>query len=142
MAKEWISPTGWEGTGWLYPERAYDEDINTGADDYVNDRTWSAYLILLHSPLVCDKVQVYLYPASVNFTSTEVDVYRDGEWVSVYSDGQWIGWKTIEFDEGIVEKMRVRSYNNHFSNNYHLYVREVDFWGEEPSGAQPYSYIM
>ena len=141
MAKDWISPTGWEGSGWAYPERAYDEDTVTGADEYVNDREWSAYLILLHSPLACDKVRIYMV-AAVQFTTTQVDVYRDGEWVSVYNAGQWSGWMEIEFDEGIVEKMRFRSYNANFSSSYHVYVREVDFWGEEPSGAQPYSFIM
>ena len=142
MAKEWISPTGWEGSGWLNPQYAYDDNLGTQADDYVNDRQWSAYLILLHSPLACDKVRIYMVASSSYFTDTQVDVYRDGEWVSVYAAGQWSGWLTIEFAEGIVEKMRFRSFNSNFSSNYHLYVRDSDFWGEEPSGAQPYSFIM
>lgn len=139
---EWISPTGHEDPGgWDYPERAYDEDISTGADEYVGDDSWSDWLTLTHSSLVCDKVQVYMV-AHYEFTDTQVQVYRDGEWVTVYDAGKWSGWKTIEFEEGIVEKMRFRSYNDHYRSNYHVYLREVDFWGEEPSGDQPYSFIM
>ncbi len=146
----WVSPVGFEdpASNWVVESRAYDDDVdanyNTNAQYYSHAAgEWSSYLIL-NAPsggLQSDRIRVLVgdsAPGTLNLLSWDIDVYRDGAWVDVYMgthgslsehhpDDDGFTWVELSFDQGLVTRMRLRSYNNNSRGTTMSRVYEADF---------------
>jgi chitodextrinase len=130
----WVSPVGFvdSASNWTVEERAYDDDIDTNYNSsaYYSSHPggeWSSFL-MLDAPaggIQSDRIRLLLgdsFPRD-NMLSWDIDVYRDGAWVGVYKGTQGSlsehdpdraghTWVELSFDQGLVTRMRLRSYNN------------------------------
>jgi len=145
----WISPVSHEdpAANWKVEERAYDDDIdlnyNTAAAYYAHaSGEWSSYIIL-NTPeggLQCDRIRVLLgdsFPVH-NTLAWDIDVYRDDAWIDVYMgtkgslsehspDNSGHEWVELAFDQGLVTRMRLRSYNDSSGGTTRSRIWEADF---------------
>ena len=102
-------PDGNWPLNWLYPTRAYDDDVlvatthnNPGAD------TWSTYLSLfLDAPLAISGVRVYADSNAAEYT-VDIDFNIDDVWTNVYSGSVSQGWNTVDV-EVTVQYSRIRT---------------------------------
>lgn len=144
----WVSPVGFEDTAsnWIVEKRAYDDDIDTNYNYDAQYKThrggeWSSFLIL-NAPsggIQSDRIRVLLgdsFPYN-NMLAWDIDVYRDGAWVDVYmgTEGSLsehdpesgrLTWVELSFDQGLVTRMRLRSYN-HAGGTTLSRIWEADF---------------
>ncbi len=127
----WKSPTGHTTpTDWIYPERAYDENVVVCAYCMVPPTSWSSFHELLIAPtILCDEIRFYTISA-YNITEVDIDVYCSGNWCGVY-DGEFATeeWneKIIPNGPFVVSKARIRFYNNHTVAVRQAYFGEFDF---------------
>ncbi|MBU2685568.1 MAG: hypothetical protein KKF27_20195 [Gammaproteobacteria bacterium] len=132
MGKSWISPTDCDGTtDWDNCPNAYDDNEATNAHDKINDREWSGWLTLGYDDVICNAVRINASYCA-RCTTAQVEIYSDGTWTQIYSGDKWSGWKTIEFSEATISKMRYRIFNANFTYTCDVYVAEADFYGELP----------
>lgn len=146
----WVSPVSHEdpAANWVVEKRAYDDDIDrnyiTAAEHYGhNAGEWTSYIIF-DTPsggLQSDRIRVLVgdsAPGSLNLLSWDIDVYRDGAWVDVYDgtegslsehrpDSNPYIWVEIAFDQGLVTRMRLRSFNHNDRGQTLSRIYEVDF---------------
>ena len=141
MKHTWVRPTSFEDpdTYWDTEPLAYDGDTETSALSITTVATCNTagYLILiLASAIQCNKIRIFLSGQWIN--DIEIDVFRDGVWVSVLDDGllspQYV-WREYGFAEGSVEKARIRFHTMGDAAKFRIdlmRVHEFEFWQVPP----------
>ena len=129
--EQWVSPTGHEDpqNEWSDETDAYDDDTGTYAvDDVPGGDTWSQYLVLTHSSIICGRIRYYIgREHHVFINQIEIGIYN-GTWSNVYSGaGTWNAWTNVSFTETSVTKMRFRFHNTDPTQKRMAYVYEADF---------------
>jgi len=108
---EWISPTGHlPGSGWADEIKAYDDDTDTRAYINVPEGTWSPFIILTHTAILCTKIRFYAYHSSYWVDEVDVDIHYAGFWHNLYQ-GSFEGMEWVEKAIGssqTVSNMRFR----------------------------------
>jgi hypothetical protein len=128
-SEEWRSPTGYEdpGSGWRSEMNAYDDNPSTYAWTWFPADSWSEYLVLTHSDILCGKIQSLIGGQNIDIDQVEADIYN-GTWTNVYrGSGTWWTWTNTSFGETSMTKMRFRFHNNHASQYRWILVYEADF---------------
>jgi hypothetical protein len=131
----WMSPTGHEaGSGWGLEVQAYDDNLATGAEIFVESIGWSAFLVLTIAAVASNKLRFQAQQNDYTQSLIDVDVYKDGAWVDVY-EGTYNTDDMIEkpFAQGSVTKARVRFYAA--SINCWMMFYEFDFWKVASAGG-------
>ncbi len=145
----WVSPVSHEdpAANWKVEERAYDDDkdrnYNTNAQHYDHIAgEWTSYIIF-NTPsggLQCDRIRVLVGDSTrgLNMLSWDIDVYRDGAWVDAYmgtegslsehsAESGVLEWVEIAFTQGLVTRMRLRSFNHNSRGETLSRIYEADF---------------
>ena len=121
----WVSPTGFNDpdSEWANEPYAYDDDDQTEAvEATVPSYTWSKFLELTISTILCDRVKIYAFAGGWGniFSSVDIDVYVDDAWVHAYEGafdndtGNTYHWFTATFTQAEVSKARIRFYCDYF----------------------------
>lgn len=135
----WTVPDSTQGTNWLNPNNARDDNTVTTADISIPALRWSDYLELsLITPILCNSTRVYSNGgAQVN--AIQVDVFYNGAWTNIY-DGALIkgSYRTYNIPAGqqLVSAMRIRYWNSHASATRTANCGEGQLWGDDPEPAK------
>jgi len=135
--EQWVLPTGFDDPGgvWSTETNAYDNDTGTRASCSVPPNSWSNYLVLNHSVIICSKIRYYIGRSQTDLSQVQIDIYN-GSWVNVYSGaGTWETYTNVSFTGTSVTQMRFRFYNSHGVQSRTAYVYEGHFLQSLPSPA-------
>ena len=131
----WISPTGYNETGWTYAARSYDDDTATSTYISVSPSSWGAYLELTVSSLSCHKVR--FWAKGTDITQISLDVYYSSAWHNIY-EGAFTQEQWVEKEIGSTQDVtgvRAKFYNNNAGSNQTVYFYEADFFKEGITGS-------
>lgn len=128
----WVSPTGFvdPGSVWASEERAYDGDpLDHWCAAYPNPESWTGFLELTHSAILCDKVRVVCWGQDASIESIDLDGYWDGGWHGIFAGGfPFDEWVEHNLDPPrLITALRINLYNAHPTNNYWANINEVAF---------------
>ncbi len=128
----WVLPTGHiDPNGkWAYPERAYDDDLETSAS------TWGLHYygeyieLTLVTSIECNKVRInaasWNHALRYHDPDLRIDLHYDGGWHNIWSGiitrQTWVE-KTIPAGTKLVDKARVK-----WNEDTSIYLYEFNFW--------------
>ncbi|MBC8253122.1 MAG: hypothetical protein H8E35_03725 [Ardenticatenia bacterium] len=145
MTDAWYVPTGHNDPSsvWNNETAAYDNSTSTRADTSVGAGSWSGFLELTHTELVCTKLRLRLHKVYPYVNTVDVDIYDGGAWVDVYQGGfSHDVWEEHAFAQQSVTRMRIRLHSD-YGVTKPGYIAEGHFYGSPPSAeANPYSFVM
>lgn len=137
MADNWISPTGHNDpdSKWYDEDHAYDNNVGTSsAIDPIEASSWSTYLELTHSVIICSKVKFHVNQDAGDNIQIDIDVYYGSAWHDAYqgtfTGGTWVE-KSLSGNFNVT-KLRIRLYNGS-ANPISLGINEACFFQSTPT---------
>jgi len=139
----WRNPDGHVEGDWIDEANAYDDQVFTDAtievpDGWINS-SWIEFF--RNSPIVSDRIQFYtLIPDGPDcggfggpFSWIEFQVHKNGAWdppvapyhrIDCWNDG---GWTEVPFDQGSVDRVRLRFSKQPSQGSQTASIAELDF---------------
>ncbi|MBA7522471.1 hypothetical protein ES705_14590 [subsurface metagenome] len=128
----WVSPTGHDDPDekWSNETNAYDGNTTTKTDAIVNEISWSSFLELTISPILCSKVRFNAKYDSDYSNLIDLDVYYGDDWhhvyQGVYPHNTWVE-KSLGGNYNVT-KARINIYNGITGYIYSAQLFEFDFY--------------
>ena len=130
----WLLPTGHNdpGNDWKDEFLAYDGDTNTYAENWTGTRRWSGFIELTIPPTLISAIRHWA-TSPLTPKHCEIDVYSltDGDWLNVHKDSFSSRGTEAEIPGGarLINKARMRFFNNSYTKRMRFRLLEFEFWG-------------